>query len=299
MTCNETLKTIEDYHYGELDDLAAARVASHLRGCKECSAALDALEDEAALYRAYRESVERSVEVTPTMWETVRLRIANSEAESLMREPRTSRLRRSFVVMATALMPRSPAMRQVAYSAILVVVSVTATLIAVGVFRLQTTNVATNSAQNEHQPTVRPEQEPPAAASPAGDTTAIGEPPRSPKPATNTGRTPFMVVSRGAAPRSEEMTPQQYDLFRAMQKIQRAERDYVDAIKVLNAAVSKRKSTFDPRLLAAFEKNLTIVDGMIAQTRKAYGDHPGDPEIAQYMLLAYAKKVELLRELAY
>lgn len=299
MTCNEILhviEVIEDYHDGELDDLAAARVVSHLRGCKECSAALDALKDEAALYRAYRESVERSLDVTLAMWETVRRRIADSETESAMREPWTSRLRHSFAAMATAFMPRSPAMRQVAYSAILVVVSVTATLIAVGVFRQQTTN---DSARHEHQLIVRPEQEPPAAASSAGVTAAIGEPPISPKPATNKKRSPFTDVSHAAAPRSEEMTPQQYDLFRAMQKIQRAERDYVDAIKVLSTAVNKRKSTLDPRLVAAFEKNLTIVDRTIAQTRKASRDHPGDPEIAQYMLLAYAKKVELLRELTY
>lgn len=299
MTCNETLKTIEDYHYGELDDLAAARVASHLRGCKECPAALDALEDEAALYRAYAQSVDQSLEVTSEMWEAVRLRVADSEAARTTSKTPASGLWRSLAVMFAALTPRSAAMRQVAYSAILVVVSVTATLIAVGVFRQQPPSVAEKSDRNPPPRAVQSAKETAGAPAKEDGATANVKPPLPPAPKTIKEGSKYAVVRNVAPPGTNDLTPQQYDLFRAMQKIQRAERDYVDAIKVLSAAVNKRKSTLDPRLVAAFEKNLAIVDRAIAQTRKAYETHPGDPEIAQYMLLAYANKVDLMRELAY
>jgi hypothetical protein len=84
----------------------------------------------------------------------------------------------------------------------------------------------------------------------------------------------------------------------ALQSIQRAEQDYLDAIRVLSDIVEKQKSTLDPRLVAELEANLKAIDKSIADTRRAYHEHPADAELAHYMLAAYSKKVELLQELA-
>lgn len=297
MTCDQILDVIEDYYDGELDDLSAARVASHLHGCKECSAALSGLEDETAVYRAYAEDAERSLEVSPAMWEAVRRRIA--ELEPVIRERWTSRFMQSLVVMVGAIAPRSPVMWQVAYSLVLVAVSVTGTLIAVGVFRQQPPKVAQMPEPAQKPSTPSEQNGTNSAVSPGKADQAKPQPPEVAAAEIQHERPTIKVVKDVAAPKETDLTPEQYNVFRAMQKIQRAEQDYIDAIKVLSAAVNKRKPALDPQLVATFDKNLAIVDRTIAQTRKAYEAHPGDPEIAQYMLLAYANKVDLLRELAY
>src|SRR5260370_482173 len=66
---------LEDYHYGELDDVTAARLMAHLRGCDNCRAALKGLEQENQVYQSYADSVDRNLDVTPAMWEGVRVRM--------------------------------------------------------------------------------------------------------------------------------------------------------------------------------------------------------------------------------
>jgi hypothetical protein len=84
----------------------------------------------------------------------------------------------------------------------------------------------------------------------------------------------------------------------ALQTIRRAEQEYLQAILVLNAIVEKEKPSMDPRLLAELENNLKIIDENIAATRAAYYARPLDAYLAQYMLAAYGRKVELLQEVS-
>jgi hypothetical protein len=84
----------------------------------------------------------------------------------------------------------------------------------------------------------------------------------------------------------------------AVRAIQRAEQEYLQAIQVLSAIVDQRKSTLQAGLVQEMERNLKSIDESIAATRQAYYSHPSDPYLAQYMLAAYSKKVELLQELA-
>lgn len=88
------------------------------------------------------------------------------------------------------------------------------------------------------------------------------------------------------------------DLESAMRSIARAEKEYENAIRLLSEIVEKRKATLDPRLVAELERNLETIDENIAATRNAFREHPSDPEYALYMLAAYARKVELLQEVA-
>jgi hypothetical protein len=46
------------------------------------------------------------------------------------------------------------------------------------------------------------------------------------------------------------------------------------------------------------ERNLKAIDENIEATRRAFREHPSDPEYALYMLAAYARKVDLLQEVA-
>lgn len=83
----------------------------------------------------------------------------------------------------------------------------------------------------------------------------------------------------------------------ALQSIQRAEQEYLNAIQILSAVVEREKSTLDPRIVAEFQENLKLIDEHIAATRQAYYAHPKDAELALYMLAAYSRKVELLQDL--
>jgi hypothetical protein len=105
------------------------------------------------------------------------------------------------------------------------------------------------------------------------------------------------TVAEGKRPRSAAKN-QKRDLQSALASIERAEREYLDAIRTLSGLVDERKSFLDPILAAELDRNLKIMDRAITSAQKAYREHPADPELAQYMLRAYQKKVELLQDLA-
>ncbi len=77
-----------------------------------------------------------------------------------------------------------------------------------------------------------------------------------------------------------------------------AERTYQAAIAILSREVNQRRSRLDPELRNRLERTLIAIDRTIAETRRAVRDNPGDPVAAQYMQAAYARKVEVLREMA-
>jgi hypothetical protein len=80
--------------------------------------------------------------------------------------------------------------------------------------------------------------------------------------------------------------------------VREAEQKYLAAIAILSRDVNRRRSRLDADTRARFEQTLAAVDRTIAGTRRAVRQHPGDPVAVQYMLTAYAKKVEVLREMA-
>jgi tetratricopeptide (TPR) repeat protein len=86
-------------------------------------------------------------------------------------------------------------------------------------------------------------------------------------------------------------------LQNALLAIHRAEREYQEAIRILSALAEERKASLEPELVKELDQNLRAIDQAIASTRKACEAHPNDPELALYMLWAYARKVELLQDL--
>lgn len=113
----------------------------------------------------------------------------------------------------------------------------------------------------------------------------------------------FYGKGQGEVPSVAQKVPDtrggdQTSLESALRSIQRAEQEYLQAIRILNEIVEKQKSSLDPRLVAELKQNLKIIDQNIAATRAAYYAHPSDPDLAHYMLAAYDRKVELLQELA-
>jgi len=291
---------LEDYHYGELDELTATKVMAHVRGCSECSSALAELERENNIYQAYADSVERNLEVTPAMWENVRSHIATVAPDSVAQPGLFARLRSSLSNVKAALMPVSPIVRQIMFAAVVIVISVTGTLVAVKlVENKQQQQTAVNP--NVQSPSVK--QETPKGApdqtGPEDNKTLANndhQTNESPKPKKQQEKTvdkdPFRNVN-DIAPKPR-LTPDEVAL---QQRITKLRQEYVEAIDLLSASINKRKSKVDPKLMAVYNRNLTIVNETIAATRRAYQANPADAELAQYMLTAYSKKVELLQEI--
>src|SRR5581483_11616170 len=259
---------LEDYHYGELDDVTAARVMAHLRGCNQCSSMLAGLEQENNIYQAYADTTERNLEITPAMWENVRSRIAEVAPDS---PGLFARLRNSLSSMGAAVLPTSPVMRQVAFAAVIIVISVTGTLLAVKYFQSNQ-----SPGQEAHNSAPQPAPAPQGAPKPNNpqDKTVIAgnsepnheEPAPKKRPEKNIDKNQFVPVNN-VNETHPKLTPDEMALD---QRIQKLRLEYVEAIDLLNAKIDKRKSKLDPKLVAVFNRNLTIVNETIAATRKAY-----------------------------
>jgi type VI protein secretion system component VasF len=99
------------------------------------------------------------------------------------------------------------------------------------------------------------------------------------------------VERNNSRPSTSGRTPTSDELVRE------AEQKYVEAIAMLSRDVTRRRSRLDAETAARFERTLAAVNRTIADTRRAVRQHPGDPLAAKYMLTAYAKKVDVLREI--
>jgi hypothetical protein len=76
-----------------------------------------------------------------------------------------------------------------------------------------------------------------------------------------------------------------------------AEQKYLTAITMLSRDVNSRRSQLDPMMLARFDASLAEIDRTIKETRHVVRENPEDPIALQYLLAAYSKKVDVLREM--
>ena len=81
------------------------------------------------------------------------------------------------------------------------------------------------------------------------------------------------------------------------QLVRDAEPKYLTAIAMLSRDVNRRRSQLDPMLLARFDASLAEIDRTIKDTRQVVRGNPEDPIALQYLLAAYSKKVDVLREM--
>ncbi len=302
MKCQEVSSVLEEYFDGELAESQSRQTAAHLATCATCAEAYAGLQREQELFMHY----ERDVAVTPQLWHGVQARIAGEQAEQRpVAAPFGARLRAWFA--AAMIAPRfSPAL-----TAALVAVAIALT---VGVMKFTTkrespnTNIAAaqsptpavNAQQNatpSPQPSIgqtTPEQLKQAAiavnqsaAKPRLDERAPKKVERAIKlPLTNGG----LQYQQAAARQTHEPTPD--DL------VKDAEAKYQKAIEILNRDVARRQSPLDAETRARYDDTLKSLDRTIAETRRVARGRDNDPVAVQYMLTAYAKKVEVLREMA-
>jgi anti-sigma factor RsiW len=276
MKCEDYRVLIEDFVDGSLDPKSAARVTSHTSTCNECSGFYQELSREQDLYARY----QRDVEVTPMLWASIESRI--KQERPAQPQGLISRLREQIGAVFAA--PRlSPA-----FAAALVIIAIGATVFVMS--RLNYNQPRELASDNKNASIT-----PPDGSNAPSNTVAPSTTPqpgkdnviaKSPANASREAETGKAIAKRQAAP---AMTPAQL--------VRDAEDKYLTAIAMLSRDVNGRRSQLDPIMLARFDASLADIDRTIKETRQVVKDNPGDPIALQYLLAAYSKKVDVLREM--
>ena len=265
MKCNDWQILVEEYFDGELDTDMALKVRSHLDRCSTCSSVLKSLSVERTVYAGYKSDNE----VRPEMWAAVSQRI-NAPSHSLP-VPAIQRFG-SWLRNAVAL-PAVSAPVTVG----LVVVAVVLTVI---VMRYMSS----------------PSGIDPVASAPVEARLTL--PPVEPIVENNAGKHDESTSDRRT---SRSLSANRQSIAKPKDPsrlVREAEQKYLAAIAMLSRNVDRKRSRLDPATVAELDQALSSIDRTIAATRNAVRRHPDDPLAAQYMLTAYAKKVDVLRGLA-
>lgn len=280
MKCKEYRILIEEYVDGALDHKAATRVTSHTAACAECASFYQEMSREQEVYARYH----RDVEVTPVLWASIESRI--KQERSAQPEGLISRLRDQLAGVFSA--PRlSPA-----FAAALVIVAIGATVFVMS--RLNSPTAVHVAVTNDNASGESSESNKNGGVVAPAPNTALG---------TNDDNA--LVANPGiAAPdKGKVATPavnprnRQTATLTPAQLVRDAEQKYLAAIAMLSRDVNRRRSQLDPMMLARFDASLSQIDRTIKETRHVVRENPEDPIALQYLLAAYSKKVDVLREM--
>jgi len=312
MKCEEcTTNALEELLDGELDARRAAQTRAHLATCAACARAYDELLEEGAMYAAY----ERELDVTPqALWSGIEARITAEGAS--VRSPaavEASLLGKVRAWLAPAFVaPRfSPAL-----TAALMLLAVGATAVVMRYMNSQPAFAPRDVAQVQPTPAaaapnvVQPTPDAaPSAVPQNGESLGVAREPeseggQSQQPESQRRRdaqrrrpvaSPADAVQTFAAIQNNETLRRQ----RATERLVReAESKYLAAIRMLSEDVERKRTRLDPQVAARFDETLATIDRSIAETRRTVLRQRNDPVAVQYMLSAYAKKVEVMREMA-
>lgn len=304
MNCEEAQTLLEEHFDGETGPDESARLAAHLAACAACAALSEGLAREQEFYLA----TAPEPALAPDFWAGVAARARAEEGDAGAERARAARRGaglwrplRARAVSAFGAPRFSPALTA---AAVLLAVGLTAAVMKFFDSRRAPSPAAV--AREDGAPKVpaeaTPEAPPPDARQtmagapdqterksegrPAGELLAPTEPRRvvasnSPTPRAR----PRVEAQGGREPTADEL-------------VREAERKYVAAIALLSRDVRRRRPALDAAEAARFEQALATVDRAISDARRAARRRPDDPLAAQYMLAAYARKVDVLRELA-
>jgi hypothetical protein len=272
MKCEQCRAQIEDYFDGELDPSMSRKLDAHISNCASCAALAAQIKQEHELFAMYR----RDVDVTPALWTRVQSRIEEEKRTRGGKERKFAGLwewlQAGFA--APRLSPR--------LAAALVIVAIG---ITVGVMSyLQSRNHTNNQAVNP------PEQ--------SFDTGAIAnkEKTDSQKDKNMDSVDPARMTSKASQPvDTQKNRPVAPDPDRLVRE---AEQKYRAAIGILARGLKDRRQQLDPETRAQFDIALAEIDQTIEATRVAVRRNPADPIAVGYLLAAYSKKVDFLRDTA-
>jgi hypothetical protein len=299
MKCEDCLPIIEEYFDAELDVKAAEQVAAHIAGCAECGEVFESLRQEQTIYASY----QRDIDVTPALWAGIKARI-HQEATPVQVEKETSKPNGLFGGLRGLLaslwhVPHfSPALTA---AMIIAAVGVTVAVMSYLHSRQQTTSTIAGS-----QPVAPPENKQTASPTQTEDNQLAKLPEKKEEPSL-----PQSEKEENARIRTVKASPEKAQPLPAVKKeikqpdsnsiaeqlLHDAEKKYVAAITILKRNYDKHRSQLNAETIARFDAALDSIDRTIAATKAAVKKNPDDPIALQYMLAAYAKKVEVLKDI--
>jgi len=311
MKCEECLQLIDLHFDGELSPGESAAVSEHLTACEPCARRHRQLRAEQSLYLRYGcDSTESA-----SFWDEVLSRVEADKVSA----PDTFAARLRRLVAGARLTLAAPRFSPLA-TAVMLLAAVGLTAAVISYVRPRDNGPGAAAVSEDEG--ARPVTSQPAAR---GEI-ARGESPEAPAGDAGRGREHLAVEEKhstaeevhGARDRGRPgMKPAtgKHSGVRAAKGdgpaltpgaqgaaperlIQEAERKYLSAIAALSRDVGRRRPRMDSETITRFERTLAVVDRAIAETRAAARRHPRDPVVVQYMMAAYAKKVDLLRGMA-
>jgi len=274
---------IERYFDGELSEPSAGLVAGHVAICASCASAYRRLEREQAFYLRH----DCDVEASPAFWSGVFAKVAQDQASRPAGKFRSlwERSLEGFGrISAVRFGPLSTAV------IVLLTVAVTA-----GVMKYMYSRDRGSERASGHQaplvndtPAIPPVRTGDLAGS-NGDRRAVNPGSAGNRAQRGAGGSTVRRHDLKAVVARRRLTPEEL--------LREAEQKYLAAIALLSRDANRRRSQFDSESLAQFDQTLATVDRAIAGARRVARVRPDDPVAVQYMLAAYAKKVDVLRQM--
>ncbi|HEV7684415.1 MAG TPA: zf-HC2 domain-containing protein [Pyrinomonadaceae bacterium] len=269
MKCEECQFLIEGYFDGELDQATNALVATHIEGCLSCNSEFEQLTSEHRTYGSY----ERGLSAAPDLWAKVRTRITEAPLKPATSLPWPARFKIAF---SNLFVPRFSVPVSVA---VLLFGIVSTVAVMKYLDRKQPTDRIASISQSAEKPSIK---EPDSAEESQGKILPVESTPEPPRHLGQRRESVSAAARRATTP---------------SQLVRDAEKNYLNAIALLTRDAAKRPSQLDPEARAKLDEALVSIDRTITATRKAVRKDPNDPLVVQYMLTAYAKKVDVLKEL--
>ena len=273
--------TLQTYFDGELSGVMMERATLHLASCATCAAAAREIEEEIHLMTtALAAEFDASV---PT--EKLRQRIDAAVLDQRIAgasAPAKTGLG-AFVLGLLSFGTQ----RTLGYASLAVVLAFGAIL---GVMKLRTTPQVPVANNQEQVAVVSPKVEEVKAD--------VQETPINADKNTDlSSRAGFQPVSyRPVRPTNKTNTTPKTTTEPV--KLLPGERSYLKAIARLDTTIKANQKNMRPSLQVEYQRNLAVVDRVIAATRSAAKSNPNDPYAADFMFAAYQSKVDLLNTIA-
>ena len=263
MTCKECQSALETYFDSELSPDAATPVTAHIAVCDRCAESYRRLELEQDFYLRHASAPA----VSPAFWSEVFEKAGRPHGRVAWLRAKLIRAREAISDVRLGPLP---------IAALL--------MLSIGI----TAGVMNFLNSRKHQPVL---------------TARLAESNPEPAPVSETPKRELSVDNKSQVPQTTRSRPidpvsiAERNRQRPDDLVRDAERKYLTAISLLTRDAERRRSSLDPAALAQFDQALAAVDRTIAGTRGAVRAHPHDPVAVQYMLAAYARKVDVLRQM--
>jgi hypothetical protein len=283
MRCEDSRPLIERYFDGDLEEPEASLVAGHIAICDSCARAYRRLDREQDFYLRH----ESDVEVSQDFWSSV---FAKARQDQV---PRPAWNFRSLWERSVETFGKIGALRFGVLSTTAIV------LLTIGITAGVMRYIYSRKMVSEQMAISQP---------PRGDVTPAVAQGRVEDPGRSKGESRVVNQSRGGSDslshvggsdaRPFGLKPTAGRRRQAPEELVReAEQKYLAAIALLSRDANRRRTRLDSEAVAQFDQTLAAIDHTIAGARRVARGRPDDPVAVQYMLAAYAKKVDVLRQM--